>query len=49
MPACLMTEDPVSAEDLLQACCAAGQRWARENFHCNHMPVLNNDKHSVCR
>ncbi|XP_072239043.1 fibulin-2 isoform X2 [Leuresthes tenuis] len=40
--------DPVSAENLLQACCATGQRWARENFHCNHMPVLNNDKHSVC-
>ncbi|XP_078103801.1 fibulin-2 isoform X4 [Sander vitreus] len=38
----------VSAEDLLQSCCAAGQKWATENHHCNHMPLLNNDKHSIC-
>ncbi|XP_040890035.1 fibulin-2 [Toxotes jaculatrix] len=37
----------VSAEDLLQSCCAAGQRWATENHHCNHMPLLNSDKH-IC-
>ncbi|XP_041837668.1 fibulin-2 isoform X2 [Melanotaenia boesemani] len=40
--------DPgVSAKVLLQDCCTAGQRWARENLHCSHMPELN-DKHSVC-
>ncbi|XP_020488402.2 fibulin-2 [Labrus bergylta] len=38
----------VSAEDLLQSCCAAGQRWASENHHCNNMPILNNDKQSLC-
>ncbi|XP_023280510.1 fibulin-2-like [Seriola lalandi dorsalis] len=38
----------VSAEDLLQRCCAAGQRLATENLHCNHMPLLSNDNHSIC-
>ncbi|XP_069002750.1 fibulin-2 [Embiotoca jacksoni] len=38
----------VSAEDILQRCCAAGQSWAAENSHCNHMPLLTDDKHSVC-
>ncbi|XP_070695452.1 fibulin-2 [Pempheris klunzingeri] len=37
-----------SAEDLLQSCCAAGQKWASENHHCNHMPLQDHDKHSVC-
>ncbi|CAB1457274.1 unnamed protein product, partial [Pleuronectes platessa] len=37
-----------SAEELLQSCCAAGQRWFAENLHCNLMPLLTNDKHSVC-
>ncbi|XP_031731261.1 fibulin-2 isoform X1 [Anarrhichthys ocellatus] len=37
-----------SAEDLLQSCCAAGQKWATDNHHCNHMPLLNNDRHSIC-
>ncbi|XP_039972401.1 fibulin-2 isoform X2 [Xiphias gladius] len=37
-----------SAEDLLQSCCAFGHRWATENHHCNHMLLLNNDKHSIC-
>uniref|UniRef100_A0A3Q1FP78 Fibulin 2 n=1 Tax=Acanthochromis polyacanthus TaxID=80966 RepID=A0A3Q1FP78_9TELE len=38
----------VSAEDPLQVCCAAGQKWAADNRHCNHMPLLNSDKRSVC-
>ncbi|KAM7402734.1 hypothetical protein PAMP_017948 [Pampus punctatissimus] len=38
----------VYAEDLLQICCVAGQKWATENHHCNHMPLLNNEKHSIC-
>lgn len=38
-----------SAEDLLQSCCAAGQKWATENHHCNHMSLFNSDKHSICR
>ncbi|XP_037640554.1 fibulin-2 isoform X1 [Sebastes umbrosus] len=38
----------VSAEDLLQSCCAAGQNWASENHHCDHMPLLNNDQRSIC-
>uniref|UniRef100_UPI0037E888DE fibulin-2 n=1 Tax=Semicossyphus pulcher TaxID=241346 RepID=UPI0037E888DE len=38
----------VPAEDLLQSCCAAGQKWASENLHCNNMPILNNNKHSLC-
>ncbi|XP_050930462.1 fibulin-2 isoform X2 [Lates calcarifer] len=38
----------IPAEDLLQSCCAAGQRWATENHHCNNMPLLNNDKQSTC-
>ncbi|XP_054472728.1 fibulin-2 isoform X2 [Anoplopoma fimbria] len=37
-----------SAEDLLQSCCTAGQKWATDNHHCNHMPVLNHDEHSIC-
>uniref|UniRef100_A0A3Q3LPH2 Fibulin 2 n=1 Tax=Labrus bergylta TaxID=56723 RepID=A0A3Q3LPH2_9LABR len=41
------TSPGVSAEDLLQSCCAAGQRWASENHHCNNMPILNNDKQSL--
>ncbi|GLD67918.1 fibulin-2-like protein, partial [Lates japonicus] len=38
----------IPAEGLLQSCCAAGQRWATENHHCNNMPLLNNDKQSTC-
>ncbi|XP_028261730.1 fibulin-2, partial [Parambassis ranga] len=38
----------VSAEDLLQDCCAAGHRWAAKHHHCGHMPLLNNNRHSVC-
>ncbi|XP_041638767.1 fibulin-2 isoform X1 [Cheilinus undulatus] len=38
----------VSAEDLLQSCCAAGQKWASENQHCNNIPTVSNDKHSLC-
>ncbi|CAK6972639.1 fibulin-2 [Scomber scombrus] len=38
----------VYAEDLLQSCCAAGESWATQNQHCNHMPLLNNDKNSIC-
>ncbi|XP_034389115.1 fibulin-2 [Cyclopterus lumpus] len=37
-----------SAEELLQSCCAAGQKWATDNLHCNHMRLLNNDRHSIC-
>ncbi|XP_051270886.1 fibulin-2 [Dicentrarchus labrax] len=37
-----------SAEDLLRSCCAAGQNWATGNHDCNHMPLLNTDKHSIC-
>ncbi|XP_071350641.1 fibulin-2 isoform X2 [Trachinotus anak] len=37
----------VSAEGLAQAC-AAGRGWASENLHCNHMLLLDNDKHSIC-
>ncbi|KAG8007355.1 Fibulin-2 [Nibea albiflora] len=39
---------PESAEDLLQSCCTAGQKWGTENHHCNHMPLLNPDKDSTC-
>ncbi|XP_029990131.1 fibulin-2-like [Sphaeramia orbicularis] len=38
----------MAAEDLVQSCCAAGQRWASENKHCNHLPLIGNDKHSIC-
>ncbi|KAK2862642.1 hypothetical protein Q5P01_002175 [Channa striata] len=38
----------VSAEDLLLSCCTAGQNWATERHHCNHMTLLDNDKHSIC-
>ncbi|KAM9362158.1 fibulin-2 [Symphorus nematophorus] len=38
----------VSAEDLLQSCCAVGQKWASENQHCDHMPLIYTDKSSVC-
>ncbi|XP_038553839.1 fibulin-2 isoform X1 [Micropterus salmoides] len=38
----------VSTEDLLQSCCAAGKKWATENHHCNRMPLLSNDKNSIC-
>ena len=50
MPSCLCAAGPgASAEELLQSCCAAGQRWFAENLQCNLMPLLTNDKHSVCR
>lgn len=42
------SDEGVSAEDLLQSCCAAGQKWAAENHHCNHMPRPSADKHSIC-
>ncbi|KAM4740604.1 fibulin-2 isoform 2-T2 [Anableps anableps] len=32
---------------MLQSCCAAGQRWAREKSHCKHIAVLS-VRHSVC-
>uniref|UniRef100_A0AAQ5Y3R9 Fibulin 2 n=1 Tax=Amphiprion ocellaris TaxID=80972 RepID=A0AAQ5Y3R9_AMPOC len=49
IPTCLRAAGPgVSAEDPLQVCCAAGQKWAADNRHCNHMPLLNGDKRSVC-
>nr|XP_019942023.1 PREDICTED: fibulin-2-like [Paralichthys olivaceus] len=38
----------VSAEELLQSCCTAGQTWFTDNHHCNHMPLQTDDKHSVC-
>ncbi|XP_068451242.1 fibulin-2 [Clinocottus analis] len=37
-----------SAEELLQSCCAAGQKWATDNLHCNNMRLMNNDRHSTC-
>ncbi|XP_036007896.1 fibulin-2 isoform X2 [Fundulus heteroclitus] len=36
-----------SSEDILQSCCDAGLRWAREKKHCNHITV-HSDKHSIC-
>ncbi|XP_070758881.1 fibulin-2 [Enoplosus armatus] len=38
----------VSAEDLLQSCCASGQKWAAENGHCDRMPLRSNAKPSTC-
>ncbi|KAM9364884.1 fibulin-2 [Pholidichthys leucotaenia] len=38
----------VSAENLLHDCCSDGQRWASENSHCNHLPLLDKDKYSLC-
>uniref|UniRef100_A0A3Q3W8Q3 Uncharacterized protein n=1 Tax=Mola mola TaxID=94237 RepID=A0A3Q3W8Q3_MOLML len=41
IPACLSDAGTIdSAEDLLQRCCAAGQKWATKN-HCSRMPLLN--------
>ncbi|KAF3855702.1 hypothetical protein F7725_016425, partial [Dissostichus mawsoni] len=37
----------VSAVDLLQSCCAAGQKWASDHQHCKNMPT--NEKQSMCR
>ncbi|XP_058487669.1 fibulin-2 isoform X2 [Solea solea] len=38
-----------SVEELLQSCCAAGQKWFSENNHCNHMPLLTGDRSdSMC-
>ncbi|XP_028854303.1 fibulin-2 isoform X2 [Denticeps clupeoides] len=39
-------ESPAMEE--VQQCCEAGQKWATENNHCNHMPVLPEDQHSLC-
>ncbi|KAK5873105.1 hypothetical protein PBY51_013749 [Eleginops maclovinus] len=36
----------VSAVDVLQSCCAAGQKWAVEHRHCNNMPT--NEKQAMC-
>ncbi|XP_007573393.1 fibulin-2 [Poecilia formosa] len=36
-----------SFEDMLQSCCAAGQKRAREKRYCKNIPALR-DKHSVC-
>ncbi|KAK2914538.1 fibulin-2 isoform X1 [Channa argus] len=38
----------VSAEDLLPSCCTAGMNWATEKHHCNHMPLLDNERNSIC-
>ncbi|KAK7907407.1 hypothetical protein WMY93_016019 [Mugilogobius chulae] len=35
-------------DDLVQNCCAAGQKWAKQNDHCVNMPFLSHDKASVC-
>ncbi|XP_037346238.2 fibulin-2 [Pungitius pungitius] len=32
-----------SVEGQLQSCCAAGQKWASENGHCNHTALLSQD------
>uniref|UniRef100_A0A096M738 Fibulin 2 n=1 Tax=Poecilia formosa TaxID=48698 RepID=A0A096M738_POEFO len=36
-----------AAKDMLQSCCAAGQKRAREKRYCKNIPALR-DKHSVC-
>lgn len=36
----------VFAGELLQSCCADGQKWAAEKHHCSRMPLQN--KHSIC-
>ncbi|XP_052330497.1 fibulin-2-like isoform X2 [Oncorhynchus keta] len=37
-----------SSLHVVESCCEVGQRWASENQHCNNMPLLKDDKHSVC-
>ncbi|XP_035244709.1 fibulin-2 isoform X2 [Anguilla anguilla] len=39
----------VSAKDLVENCCYAGQKWAERNGHCDNMPVAKEDRHSICR
>ncbi len=39
----------LSPPGLVESCCAAGQKWAEENQHCNLMPVKIEDLNSVCR
>ncbi|XP_061076566.1 fibulin-2 isoform X1 [Conger conger] len=39
----------VSAQDLVENCCDAGQKWAATNDHCSDMPAVNEDRHSICR
>uniref|UniRef100_G3PB06 Fibulin 2 n=1 Tax=Gasterosteus aculeatus aculeatus TaxID=481459 RepID=G3PB06_GASAC len=36
-----------SVEEQLQSCCAAGQKWASEKHHCDHMTPLDQDVCSV--
>ncbi|XP_051528728.1 fibulin-2-like isoform X1 [Myxocyprinus asiaticus] len=36
------------APGLVESCCVAGQKWAEEKQHCNHMPVKTKDLSSVC-
>lgn len=42
------TEGAGADDDLVQRCCAAGQKWATQNDGCNNMPFLSNDKTSIC-
>uniref|UniRef100_A0A673IQI8 Fibulin-2-like n=1 Tax=Sinocyclocheilus rhinocerous TaxID=307959 RepID=A0A673IQI8_9TELE len=38
----------LSPPGLVESCCVAGQKWAEENQHCNHMPVKTEDLNSDC-
>lgn len=50
IPSCLCCAGlGVPAEDLLPSCCAAGHRWATDKHRCSHMPLLDDDQHSICR
>ncbi|XP_033977868.1 fibulin-2 [Trematomus bernacchii] len=45
-PLLVQTDGGVSAVDLLQSCCTAGQKWASDHQHCKNMPT--NEKQSMC-
>uniref|UniRef100_A0A7N8WX00 Fibulin 2 n=1 Tax=Mastacembelus armatus TaxID=205130 RepID=A0A7N8WX00_9TELE len=38
----------VSAKELVETCCEAGEKWASTNGHCKNMEVPAKDRHSIC-
>uniref|UniRef100_A0A3Q3NGU6 Fibulin 2 n=1 Tax=Mastacembelus armatus TaxID=205130 RepID=A0A3Q3NGU6_9TELE len=47
-PQDLESNTEVSAKELVETCCEAGEKWASTNGHCKNMEVPAKDRHSIC-
>ncbi|XP_041953721.1 fibulin-2-like [Alosa sapidissima] len=38
----------LSAKELVEVCCEAGEKWASVHGHCSNMAAVREDTHSIC-